>query len=144
MRPRRPFLLIPTYTHGLTRSEFRRLPKTERIGAMVEWFSMNFEDPAMSTPQCPASVTNASFGVVSRKQSSLVVTPSSKEATGSVIEANLDPRGTRPLIFALFDCLNGALTGVLTGQCDRSRVGIGVTTQLSRWSDGRESYTASS
>jgi hypothetical protein len=57
----------------------------------------------MPSTQCPASVKNASFGVVSRKQSSLVVTLSSKEATGSVIEANLDPRGTRPLIFALFD-----------------------------------------
>ena len=45
--------------------------------------------------------------MVSRKLSPLVVTPSSKEATGSMIEAYP--------------------TGALTGECDHSRVGIAVT-----------------
>jgi hypothetical protein len=50
MRPRRPFLFTPDYEHGLTRSEFRRLPKAQKIELMVEWFYQNYEDPAQSTP----------------------------------------------------------------------------------------------
>jgi len=35
---------------GFTMSSFRRLKKTEKIEAMVEWFHGNFEDPAERTP----------------------------------------------------------------------------------------------
>ena len=41
--------------------------------------------------QCPTSVKKASFGCGFEEAAPFVVTPSSKEATESVIEANLDP-----------------------------------------------------
>jgi hypothetical protein len=50
MRPRRPFLFTATYWHGLSRTEFRRLPKADKIETMVEWFFENYEDPANMTP----------------------------------------------------------------------------------------------
>jgi hypothetical protein len=34
----------------MTRTEFRRLPKGQKIEAMVGWFLTNYEDPANSTP----------------------------------------------------------------------------------------------
>ena len=41
--------------------------------------------------QCPTSVKKAAFGCGFEEAAPFVVTPSSKEATESVIEANLDP-----------------------------------------------------
>ena len=41
--------------------------------------------------QCPTSVKKASFGCGFEEAAPFVVTPSSREATESVIEANLDP-----------------------------------------------------
>jgi hypothetical protein len=50
-----------------------------------------------------------------------------RKRPGSVIEANLDP-GNSPSDFRSLRCASMAHpTGVLTGPCDRSRVGIGVT-----------------
>ena len=55
-----------------------------------------------------------------------MVTPSSKEATGSVIKANLDPENS-PSDVRSPPCVDGVPDRLLTGPCDRSRVGIGVT-----------------
>jgi hypothetical protein len=50
MRSRGPFLFTAEYEHGVTRTDFRRLPKSEKIKLMVEWFYQNFEDPTNRTP----------------------------------------------------------------------------------------------
>jgi hypothetical protein len=38
------------FPFGLTSAQFRKLPKSQQIRAMVVWFHANFEDPAMETP----------------------------------------------------------------------------------------------
>jgi hypothetical protein len=43
-------LVTADHEHGLTRTDFRRLPKSEKIALMVEWFCQNYEDPAEHTP----------------------------------------------------------------------------------------------
>jgi len=50
MRSPRPFLFTAEYPHGISRTGFRRFPKSEKIDLMVEWFYQNYEDPANSTP----------------------------------------------------------------------------------------------
>jgi hypothetical protein len=50
MRPSRPFLIDAEEAHELTRTDFRRLRKAEKIELMVKWFYQNYEDPVQSTP----------------------------------------------------------------------------------------------
>ncbi|MET3972872.1 hypothetical protein ABIB94_007871 [Bradyrhizobium sp. JR7.2] len=36
--------------HGITRTQFRRMRKDQKREVMIQWFSANYEDPAVSTP----------------------------------------------------------------------------------------------
>jgi hypothetical protein len=80
----------------------------------------------VSTVYPRTSVKKASFGCGFEEAAPLVVTPSNKEATGSVIEANLDPENS-PSDVRSRRCVDGVPDRLLTGPCDRWRVGIGVT-----------------
>lgn len=50
MRSRRPFLVTATHWRGISRTEFRHLPKADKIERMIDWFLENYEDPAQATP----------------------------------------------------------------------------------------------
>lgn len=43
-------LIVHSYPDGLSRTQFRKLRKAEKLKVMLEWFYNNFEDPAERTP----------------------------------------------------------------------------------------------
>lgn len=49
MIQKRPFLEDGSQ-YGVSRSQFRRMRKTEKREAMLQWFSENYKDPAENTP----------------------------------------------------------------------------------------------
>lgn len=45
-----PVYFTPEYPDGLTRGQFRRLPRGEKLSVMEAWFRERYEDPANQTP----------------------------------------------------------------------------------------------